>query len=231
MWPQTLAEWNLRRIELDTIPQSIDATHPEPGAAIVFALKHRDARALLPAAFYQLAITREEIDWLPERLARVTVPVVPPLAARWTLLDAATMRRFTRGRSALLAHYFAHIKAKFQSSRLGRPALHGAAVEWCKCDYAQLRIWVNLARRGKGYDCLRGLGELIEWPENLPGLCEGCSEKNRAHFRGLQQEVWNKLPEFFELGWKRAEAALGGHDFFISFIPYPFLVSLAVCIK
>lgn len=189
-WPRTLVEWNIRQKELESIPQSMHRTLPEPVAAIQFATIY-DAPEILPAAFYQLCITPTESDWDATLLKEK--PGILKLAARWSSLDATNAVRFAKGRDALLRNYFSNVLAMCSKSRTSKA--YGQS-QYCSCNFELLKSQVDSARSCYHHDCLKHLQTLT----NMPGaLCSECLTKNRQHFKDLQTQIWNRLPEFFGL--------------------------------
>lgn len=183
-WPRTLVEWNIRRKELESIPQSTHRTFPEPVAAIQFATLH-GAPDLLPAAFYQLCITPTTSDWDAALLKEE--PAALDLAARWSSLDAENAVRFAKGRDALFRYYFNNVSERISCR------LHSS------CPFKQSKCReIDSARGCFHHDCLKQLQAFIDQPAAVIEVtyCWGKHEKN---LRALQAEIWDKLPDFFEL--------------------------------
>lgn len=185
-WPTTLAGWEVRQFELQASPTTHDL-YPEPVSAIQFAT-HAGTPSVLPAAFYQLAITPTSRDWRDDRLHDAGATTINAAAARWHMLDAANAVRFLKGRDALIRFYFERVK-----ERLDRPA----DTARCRCDLAALRLEIESQAVNRELDCLWELQQFATRPDRLQGLCDGCQGRIRTGFRDLRVEIWRNLPDFF----------------------------------
>lgn len=100
-WPKSLCKWDERRQEIFskadhgvvggqfTRFQDIEVFFPEPVSSILFAQEY-DVTSILPAAFYQLSITRVGREW--DLMHKFRDGKREP-SARWNLLEKDNLLR------------------------------------------------------------------------------------------------------------------------------------------
>lgn len=193
----------MRQLELSTSPAH--DILPEAVSAIQFATAY-DIPEILPAAFYQLAVTQTKRDWRESgALASAPAPPVTNVsAARWFTLDETNAVRFAKGRDAMVEYYFAHVERD-----IDRPPNRFPHEPYgCRCVYTALKTEIKMQCVTRNLDCLRELQNLVDRCDHDYGLCGTCMPRIRSHFRRLRVELWDRLPQFFgvmpganRLGW------------------------------
>ncbi|KAM5544007.1 hypothetical protein V8D89_002624 [Ganoderma adspersum] len=195
---------------------------PEPTSAIRFALECGSA-AILPAAFYQLARTDVSSDWDDPRsyAARADLP------ARWTFLEGQDFLRHLRG-GKRLSRWAASLTTDEMFSEVMHPMclpwwentsipedVRWEVEEERNADeypcYALLRLLFETVSREASSgvavrDPLKALKDCIDY-ETIPevtraptnALCTTCDLKFRQWVPRARQELWKKLPEYFEV--------------------------------
>ncbi|KIP09508.1 hypothetical protein PHLGIDRAFT_86570 [Phlebiopsis gigantea 11061_1 CR5-6] len=210
-WPRTLGEWDqlqatvahARELNGGAGGPFIDDCFPEPAAAIRFASEF-GCPSILPAAFYQLAITDPAADWdefrrgnddddaaaWEHRCALAT----GGRTARWELLDRANLMRFLRGRTALDA-WLPDVEDCL-TSYLGT----AECVDHFHCERVRAECRRVFLLEGPGrarpFDPLHALRFLLDLvPQHQ--LCGACLRHIRGELLRVRQEIWDELPTMF----------------------------------
>jgi hypothetical protein len=231
-WPQTLQEWDhlqaaiahARELkpftlahplaspgELDDSTATsqgpyIDDAFPEPAAAIRLATDFA-CPAVLPAAFYQLAVTDPAADW-DEFRARAADGDGDPVTAwehqcalanggrtaRWALLDRANLMRFLRGRTKL-DEWLSDIEDCL-TSYLGT----AECVDMFHCERVRGDCRRQFLLEGPGrtrpFDPLNAIRHLVGVIPHLQ-LCGACARHIRNELLRVRQEIWDEIPSMF----------------------------------
>ena len=180
----------------------IDDCFPEPAAAIRFASEF-GCPSILPAAFYQLAITEPTADWDEYRCADDDAGAAwehqcalanGGRTARWALLDRANLMRFLRGRTALDA-WLPDVEDCL-TSYLGT----AECVDHFHCERVRAECRRAFLLEGPGrarpFDPLHALRFLLDLvPQHQ--LCGACLRHIRGELLRVRQEIWDELPTMF----------------------------------
>ncbi|THG98537.1 hypothetical protein EW026_g3664 [Hermanssonia centrifuga] len=207
-WPQTLAQWDARRLEA-TIARSehglrpngkvdglyLDDRLPEPASAIRIASDF-NIPSILPAAFYNLALINTDADWDKYRANPITEG--KPLrfgarTARWNILDKTDLMRLVHGQK-LIAAYTRAIGTDIFGSRCPRNAKG--------CSNARTDCWKYLQENAPvsmddPLDILHDCMNLHDIFTDLP--CATCSSDITTLAEKKRHELWRSLPAFFNL--------------------------------
>lgn len=202
-WPQTIFAWDAlegqieRAKEYSKVLWDTDDRFPEPASAIRLA-RDFGIPSILPAAFYQLsrlniandhARRRKEADIFndddfDERTARWDLlngdDLLSVMRGQEKLRDVA--RRFTRRFLCGKADWSQHCAINQVLSTLSRE--HGADTTTDVLEH--FRQFTKHYRKDR-YDC--------GW-----NICDPCDDAADESFDAIREEVWKKLPEYFELG-------------------------------
>ena len=193
---------------------------PEPASAIRFAFEF-GCPEILPAAFYQLARTDPTHDWA-DPLSSSSDWRMP---ARWSHFDAPDLLRHLRGGKSLLWYVASVPSDETFTAILCRSCLPW----WEDASIPDdLRLEVEVERNPDDYPCytllrriftavfreaspgvqdpLKALKECVKYekiPEvsesSMKSLCTGCDWEFRKWVPRARQELWQKLPEYFEV--------------------------------
>ncbi|PIL26916.1 hypothetical protein GSI_10054 [Ganoderma sinense ZZ0214-1] len=195
---------------------------PEPASAIHFALEF-GCPQILPAAFYQLSRTDVTDDWA-DPVSYSSNWMTP---ARWSLLEAPDLLRHLRGGKRLL-QYTASVPRDVTFTAVlceaclpwwEDAAVHeevrweiedGRDAEEYPCYALLVRIFAAVFRETTPgvRDPLKALKECVDYekiPEIARGssstkrLCSGCDWAFREWVPQARQELWRKLPEYFDV--------------------------------
>lgn len=219
-WPRTLQEWDRLQIEVEyareqlpstkgmdidddiSAKPTIDDSFPEPASAIALATTFA-CPSILPAAFYQLAITDAAADWDEYRssdadpdaeLEHENVLARGGRTARWTMLDQTNLLRYVRGRARLdawlsdiedcLTSYLGAVECMIPSS----------------CSWARTECHREFKLEGPGavrpFDPLGAIKYLIDTIPHA-SFCPACTNHVRKELVRVRQEIWDELPTIF----------------------------------
>lgn len=230
-WPQTLQEWDYlqasiahaRELKHAVVPSMlvdqgpagagagtgvargayIDDSYPEPASAIRLAVEF-GLPGVLPAAFYQLAITDPSADW--DEYRDVSDPAAAwehqcALAnggrtARWGLLDRADLMRFLRGRTKL-DEWLSDVEdclTSFLGTAECVDAFH------CERERGNCRRQFLLEGPGRTrpFDPLYATRHLLNVIPHYQ-LCGACARHIRSELLRVRQEIWDEIPTMFNL--------------------------------
>lgn len=178
----------------------IDDCFPEPASAILLATEFA-CPSILPAAFYQLAITDPAADWDEFRGSDDDWEYRCVLAkggrtARWELLDRANLMRFLRGRTKL-DEWLPDIEDCL-TSYLGT----AECVDMFHCERVRrdcrLQFLLDGPGRARPFDPLHALRYLLD---DVPRrqLCVACAKHIRGELLRVRQEIWDEIPTMFNI--------------------------------
>ena len=207
-WPQTLAQWDARRLEAAVARSEhevrvngkvnglfLDDRLPEPASAIRIAADFHIPN-ILPAAFYQLALLSTDADWDTYRanpMGEGKHLRFGARTARWGLLDKRDLMRLVHGQR-LLANYTRAIGTDIFSSR--------CPTNTKGCSKARTDCWKYIQENApiSMDDPLDILHDCVNIREIFPSLpCEKCSSEIATLAQNKRHELWRSLPAFFNL--------------------------------
>ncbi|RPD60552.1 hypothetical protein L226DRAFT_559712 [Lentinus tigrinus ALCF2SS1-7] len=217
-WPTTLQEWDQFDAELSVIRKNEAAfceLIPEPISAILFAQEF-GCTQILPAAFYQLSRIIYGYEWDNAEMRELMT--LCPLA-RWSLLDKdpANLVRCLRGFQELDNFYldaFELLSAECRDMYMvdSEDMSEDQAEDRSPCvpflDRLISLVWEKRRRDSLwNRDPLRFLQECINClqrpelsKEYFPkGLCKHCSDSLRSTIRDRRRDIWELLPQYFNL--------------------------------
>ncbi|KAL6307685.1 hypothetical protein BKA93DRAFT_727017 [Sparassis latifolia] len=204
-WPQTLAQWDARRVESVLLKSEhslqftgkvnglyLDDRLPEPASAIRIASDY-NVSSILPAAFYHLALLSTDADWDAYRANPGKHLRFGARTARWRLLDKRDLMRLVHGQK-LLAAYTRDIGTDIFGLRCQRGG-KGCAKARTECwRYFQENAPISMDDPlDILYDCTR-LDTLFT---DLP--CTTCVGDVCSMAEKKRRELWRSLPAFFNL--------------------------------
>ena len=206
-WPSTLKRWDVfskRTEDLRKTPDLILADHmPEPASAIRLALICKELRKILPAAYNQLC-TIHPTDAFETR-QQIHYDQKHKTFARWSLLSPESIticlnaRMQFNEKSNTFREIFMTIIRRLV---LGNESHNAQTVAACRLgllrmcdsffsDYALHHDLLNSTLRFK-----QKPGTLtIDWE-----ICKSCASEVSRSFDRKRVELWNDLPEIFNIG-------------------------------
>lgn len=211
-WPQTLQEWielqgkvaarneywEVQRHRPQAVAQvrprpHLQYTIPEPVSAINLATEF-DIPAILPAAFYRLAITDLQFDF------GSAYPRATDYAAAWSYLDQRNWLRLSKGKDVLVLYHGnladAYDEPTYHLERCLRggecrevaQTLRRKHDEAFNMDFARQPDILGLIFR------ILNSGQTDEWD-----LCAPCAFAIKNNMNDLMEGIWNDLPKTFKL--------------------------------
>lgn len=217
-WPVTLAAWDdpqnglESKLNQDTLDgkryQVVENRFPEPVSSILFA-QENDITTILPAAFYQLSMTRVACDWDMARQDHNLRYVLEP-SARWALFDKDNLLRLFRGREKLHAAFLEHIRS-LQSRLTGDPSQfcgdcdgQGGMLESCPDGLFRLGEllggFVMITMKSEAWDNVDVLGVMRKLKEHIQevDMCSACTSSYEGALDKARSDMWKRIPQFFE---------------------------------
>ncbi|PSR71219.1 hypothetical protein PHLCEN_2v12873 [Hermanssonia centrifuga] len=199
-WPVTLEQWD-NTLACIRQPEKCDHSQAhllhDPLAAIRFATKF-DIPEILPAAFYHLAT----IDADGSLKQKDKYGLAPP---RWKLLDPENQMRFIIGRERLYKVALTNVNKEFDKSGSSiQPFLvlyKGHSIKCTeKMEGQRWRVYEDFLKAGfsQRLDPLRLFQELRK-SFTSPDLCGACLELLGGNLQRQREDIWRRLPEFFDL--------------------------------
>lgn len=218
-WPVTLQEWDRLQIEVEHTreqmqpsrhhPQGqpgpsrlLDDSFPEPASAILLATSFT-CLSVLPAAFYQLAITDASADWDEFRssdtdpgtaLEHQVVLCRGGRTARWRLLDQQNLLRYIRGR-AKLDDWLSEIEECLTSPFGSVECMIPQSCGWARTE-SHREFLLEGPGRVRPFDPLCALKYLIDYLPHT-SFCPTCKEHVKNELMRVRQEIWDDLPTIF----------------------------------
>lgn len=206
-WPTTLKEWDVfskRMEDLRSTPHLILADYmPEPASAIRLALKCKELRKILPAAYHHLCRIHPKDVFDARR--RMYDDRRRKIYARWCLLPpesivlcltarmqfnekSNTFREIFMDRIRRLAlQHTPHDKQNTDACRLGLLRMCDSFFS----DYALRHdLLSSTLRFTQSSEILK-----VNW-----SICNDCASEVRRLFERRRAELWNELPQIFSLG-------------------------------
>lgn len=219
-WPRTLQDWDRLQLEVEhareqiqdkcqngmdeddrTIPY-IDNCFPEPASAILLATTF-SCPSILPAAFYQLAVTDASADWDDFRsseagpdseLDHQNTLARGGRTARWSLLDQTNLLRYVRGR-ARLDEWLSDIEDCLISYLGSAECMIPQSCGWARKE-CHREFLLEGPGRVRPFDPLGALKYLIDAVPHA-SFCPACTTHVRNELLRLRQEIWDELPSIF----------------------------------
>ncbi|KAI0341740.1 hypothetical protein BDW22DRAFT_1331839 [Trametopsis cervina] len=219
-WPSTLHDWDRLQIEVEHARERLqhsncmitdddesaqtylDDTFPEPASAILLATTF-SCPSILPAAFYQLAVTEASADWDEYRSSEAepdtefehqTVLSRGGRTARWTLLDQTNLLRYIRGR-ARLDEWLPDIEDCITSPLGAAECMIPQSCGWARTE-SHRDFLLEGPGRVRPFDPLGALKYLLDMLPHI-SFCPVCSSHIRGELLRVRQEIWDELPSIF----------------------------------
>lgn len=200
-WPQSLAacdalEGGLERI-IDHIgaPWYIDDLFPDPASAIRLG-RDCGVPTILPAAFYQLSRLKISNDRARRGAGWKAMETFDERTARWDLLSGDDLLCLMRGQSKL-RNFILGFSTRFSCPQSDWKSRCRVMTRMCNISEDQ-----SAATATDILEHFRSFETAFRKAVEEPGwdVCQECEEAVRDQLNTIREEIWRKLPEYFELG-------------------------------
>lgn len=202
-WPQTIHAWDALEGEVERSKEHsntlwyIDDRFPEPASAIRLARDY-GIPSILPAAFYQLSRLKIANDHARRRKEANTFYDYDydERTARWDLLSGEDLLCVMRGQEKL-REVALHLPRRVMCPN----------PDWSK--KCNVKAMIHQLNKEYGIDTTTDFLEHfrhfgVQYREDRydsgRNICDPCDDTVESLLDDIREEIWMKLPEYFELG-------------------------------